>query len=129
MTQTIHQQVVLSAAPMDVYDALVDSSRHAAFTGGRAKISAEAGGSFSCYDDQIEGRQIDLVPGERIVQAWRVAAWAPGTFSLVHLTLEPHGEKTRVTLAHDGVPEAMREHIDGGWHKRYWEPLENYLAG
>jgi uncharacterized protein YndB with AHSA1/START domain len=43
------------------------------------KLSPHAGGAFSVFDGYIVGRQIELVPNERIVQAWRVGT--RGNFS------------------------------------------------
>jgi activator of HSP90 ATPase len=74
------------------------------------------------------GRNIELVPGSRIVQAWRVAAWEPGLFSVVRFELRPEGKGTRVIMDHSGVPPEFREHIAGGWQARYWGPLAKLFA-
>jgi hypothetical protein len=69
-----------------VYDALTGAARFrkvaqlsAAMPSGMAlenkpvEISRQAGCVFTLFRGHIPGHQIELVPGERIVQAWRVA--------------------------------------------------------
>ncbi len=128
MSDVIHQEIELSAAPARIYEALMDSAQHGAFTGGPAQMSPDEGGAFSCHDGRIVGRNLELVPGARIVQAWRVAGWEPGLFSVVRMELRPEGQGTRLVLDHSGVPVEHREHIALGWQARYWQPLAEFLA-
>jgi uncharacterized protein YndB with AHSA1/START domain len=129
MSASIHQEVVIKASPGRVYEALTDSRRFSEFTGGSpADISGEVGGHFSCVGGMIVGRQLELMPGRRIVQAWRAGNWDEGVFSIVRFELKSQGSDTRIVFDHTGYPEAHREHLDGGWHKMYWEPLKKYLG-
>jgi activator of HSP90 ATPase len=129
MTEPIRQEVVLPATPARLYAAYMDSAEHEAFTrNGSASISEDAGGAFSCHGGAILGRNVELVPGKRIVQAWRVANWPAGVYSLVRIDLEPAGTQTRVKLTHDAIPEGERDHLDSGWHARYWDPLRAYFS-
>jgi uncharacterized protein YndB with AHSA1/START domain len=129
MATPIHQEVTLPASPARIYAAYMDSAEHAAFTeGGPAEISPEAGGAFSCHGGGIQGRTIQLEPDRLIVQAWRVANWPEGVYSIVRIALEPDGAGTKLTLDHDAFPAEAGEHLAGGWHARYWEPLAKYLA-
>ena len=125
---SIHQEITFSAPPNAVYEALIDQAKHAEYTGGTSKIDRQSGGAFDCHDGQIVGRNIELVQDQRIVQAWRVAAWPEGRYSLVHFELQPDGDGTRLVMDHYGVPEAMTEHIAGGWEARYWGPLRKYFG-
>lgn len=129
MSTTIHQEISLPATAQRVYEALIDQTQHSAFTGGApTEISRDAGGAFSCHGGRILGRNLELVPGQRIVQAWRAASWAEGLYSVVHIQLVDEGKKTKLTLDHTGVPEGQSEHLEAGWHKMYWEPLQKYLG-
>lgn len=128
MSDVIHQEIELAATPARIYEAYMSSEQHSAFTDGPAEINKEEGGAFSCHGGQILGRNIELVPGSRIVQAWRVAAWEPGLFSVVRFELRAEKGGTRLVMDHSGVPEAFREHIAGGWHARYWGPLAKFLG-
>ena len=128
MSDTIHQEIVFKASPERVYEALMNAKEHSEFTGGSAEISREVGGEFACHDGQVVGRNIELVPNQRIVQAWRINQWDEGVYSIVKVELVAQGDETRLVLDHAGFPAAHREHLDGGWHARYWKPLETYLA-
>ncbi len=132
MANAIRQEVEFKASPPRVYDALLDAKQFSAFTGAPAQIQREAGGTFSCFGGIVTGRNIELVPQKRIVQAWRVKMWPDGLYSVVSFELEPKGSGTRLTMTHDGFPEGMRAHLngempDGGWYRQYWEPLQKYL--
>lgn len=124
----IHQEVSFATSADNLYSAFTDAKVHAAFTGGKSEIADAEGGAFSLHDGQIVGRQIELVPGKRVVQAWRVAGWPEGLFTIVRIELESKGGETKLTLDHAGVPDEMVEHIAGGWHARYWEPLQKHFA-
>jgi activator of HSP90 ATPase len=123
----VHQEITFAASRAKVYSALMDSKEHAAFTGAPAEISSEDGGAFSVYGGKVEGRNVQLVRGERIVQAWRAASWAAGIFSIARFELRDDGGKTTIVLDHDGIPDDQVPHIDGGWKKMYWEPLKKYV--
>ena len=76
----------------------------------------------------IVGRHIELVPNERIVQAWRVAYWKPGEFSIARFALVEQGAGTKIVFNHMGFPNGDAEHLVEGWHGNYWEPLKKCLA-
>lgn len=128
MAKPIHQEVTFSTTPEGLYDAYMSADKRAEYTEGKAEISGEEGGAFSAHDGQIVGRNIELVKGKRIVQAWRVSAWPEGLYTTVHFELVPDGDKTKLVMDHYGVPDEFEEHIAGGWHARYWEPMAKYFA-
>ena len=79
MSDAIVQEVTFDAPPARIYEAMMDSKQHAEFTaGGDTDISSEVGGSFTAHGGKIAGRNIELVPDQRIVQAWRPANWPEG---------------------------------------------------
>jgi activator of HSP90 ATPase len=134
MSNTIRQEVTIKARPDRVYATLLDGQRFSEFTGGAAaQIDPTAGGAFSCFGGIITGRNIELVPVRRIVQACRVSRWPEGHYSIVKFELHPHGAETRLVMDHVGFPPEMRAHLngeaaEGGWHRQYWEPLNRYLT-
>ncbi len=123
MTTHIHQEQTFSASPGEIFAALTHSDEFGAMTGAPAQIDPAPGGEFSLFGGAIRGRNIECVPGIRLVQAWRASAWEDGVYSVVRFELVPEGAKTRVTLDHAGFPEGTGEHLDAGWHPNYWEPL------
>lgn len=136
----IHQEVVFKASRKRVYEALTDSKQlekvvllsdamktkmvqNSATTMGR-----EAGSAFSTYGGYISGRQIELVPGERIVQAWRAGSWPAGIYSIAKFELTEQGDGTNLVFDHTGFPPGTAEHLAAGWKSNYWEPLAKFLA-
>jgi activator of HSP90 ATPase len=133
MSNAIHQEIDFGTSPQRVYEALLDARQFSAFSGGAAEIQREAGGAFSCFDGVVAGRNIEIVPDRRIVQAWRIKMWPEGKYSIVTFELQAQGSGTRLTMDHVGFPDAMRAHLngelpDGGWQRQYWEPLQRYLG-
>jgi activator of HSP90 ATPase len=129
MSNSIRQEVIIAASPERIYDTLLDAKHFSAFTGGApAEIDGKPGGAFSCFGGMITGRNIELMPAQRIVQAWRVGNWPAGVYSIVRFELEAHGSGTKLTLDHAAFPEENAEHLESGWPKMYWEPLKKYLA-
>ena len=128
MSEPIHQDVLIKASPQRIYDALTDAKQFSAFTNDSAEIDRVAGGAFSCFGGRISGRNVELVPGQRIVQAWRAGHWPPGVYSIVRFELQDLGGDTKLVFDHSGFPADNRGHLETGWHKMYWEPLKTYLA-
>lgn len=124
----LHQEVDFHAAPHRVYEALLDAKQFAAFTGLPAQINREPGGAFSTFGGRIEGRNIELIPDKRMVQAWRPASWDAGVYSIVKFELIAGETQTRLVLDHTGFPEGSFRHLNSGWYERYWEPLRKFLA-
>jgi activator of HSP90 ATPase len=129
MTSAIHQEREFDAAPADVYRALVDAAEFSSLTrGAAAEIGGAAGDELSLFAGMITGRQLELVPGRRIVQAWRATGWDDGVYSIARFELEPSGSGTRVVFDHTGYPDGERDHLAAGWDANYWEPLARHLA-
>ena len=129
---SIHQEAVIKASPGRIYEYLTNGEIFAAATGQPAEVSDRAGEPFSLFGGRVEGRQIELVPGERVVQAWRFGsahpdAWEPGIYSIVRFTMRPEGDATRFAIDHDGIPPEWQDHIQGGYPSFYQGPLSTYF--
>jgi activator of HSP90 ATPase len=125
---SLHKEVVYNASPQRIYDALLDSKQFAAFSGMPAEIDSKAGGAFSLFGGMIVGRIVELVPNQRIVEAWRPTHWDPGYYSIVKFELKLQGPETTLILDHTGFPEGDFDSLDSGWKSHYFEPLKKYLA-
>jgi activator of HSP90 ATPase len=137
----IHQEPVFKASRKRVYDALTDAKQFqkvtllsAAVQSGMAKgnvpaeIAPEPGGPFKFFNGFIVGRNLELVPNERIVQAWRVAYWPQGAWSLARFVLVEQGTDTKVVFDHTGFPKGDADHLLEGWNGNYWQPLAKFLS-
>jgi len=126
---TIVQEEIFDAAPMDVYEAIVDPAKHAAFTRSTATGEPVEGGAFTAWDGYIAGRHERLVPGARIVQLWRTSEFPHGhPDSRLELELRPEADnRTRLRMTHSGVPRSQAKDYERGWVEHYWDPLREYL--
>ena len=128
-TKTIEQSETFNASPHDVYELLMDSDNHTRFTGAKATISREIGGSFTAYDGALSGTILELVPDSKIVESWRGSdeGWVEGHFSTATFTLEAIDGGTRLIFVQTGVPEASYEQINKGWQTYYWPKMREFL--
>ncbi len=131
--ESIHQEVVFKAARKRVYEALTQEKQFAQVTdfimkGASAEISPDVGGAFVIFGGVILGRHIELVPYERIVQAWREKDWPAGVCSVVRFQLNEQGAETKLVFDHTGFPDGAASHLASGWWSHYWEPLQKYLG-
>jgi activator of HSP90 ATPase len=125
---SLHVETDFNASPQRIYEALLDSKQFAAFTGLPAEIERKAGGALSMFGGLIGGRNVELIPNQRIVQAWRPSHWDPGIYSIVKFELKPLGSGSMVVLDHAGFPEGEYDHLLSGWNGHYFEPLKKFLA-
>ena len=127
--KTIVQLAVFETGARRVYDALMDSGRHSAFTGDTATIAAKVGGKFTAYGDYITGTFLEIVPNKKIVQRWRASDWPEGAWSKVTIELQEIRGATTLHFKQEGVPEEFAEEVAQGWHDFYWDKLRTYLEG
>jgi activator of HSP90 ATPase len=128
-TRAIHQVEDFKVGPQRIYEALLDSKQFSAFSGGRAaEIHREVGGAFSLFAGHIVGRNLELIPNRRIVQAWRAASWPEGIYSIARFELSAQDSGSRVVLDHTGFPSEFAESLESGWNENYWTPLRKYLT-
>src|SRR5262249_40045291 len=92
----IHQEVDFAATPQQVYQALLSSKEFSAsvkksfanFSDASCTIDPVLGGTFSLFDGHIGGRNLELIPNQRIVQSWRVVDWPAGVYSIARFELK-----------------------------------------
>ncbi|MBL8993762.1 MAG: SRPBCC domain-containing protein [Spirochaetia bacterium] len=129
MCKTIKQLVKFNASPAIIYDLLADSKKHTAVTGKNAMISRKIGGAFTANGNEVSGVNVDLVPGRRIVQAWRHRKFPEGIFSMAAVTLTPTADGgTKLVLTHRGVPKDLIPETEQAWRDQYWSKIKTYLA-
>jgi activator of HSP90 ATPase len=138
--EAIHQEVTFKESPKRIYEALTDAqqfqkicqlsdaSKHVDVNSKPAEINTQPGGEVTIFGGYIVGRQIELAPHRRIVQAWREPTWDPGVYSVVHFELSEQGTGTKLVFDHTGFPAGAGDHLAIGWKLNYWEPLEKVLA-
>jgi activator of HSP90 ATPase len=136
---TIHQEHRFTATRKRIYEVLTNAAEFqrvillsAAAQGMKleskpAVIHSEPGGAFELFGGYITGRMIELVPGQRIVQAWRTGSWDAGVFSIARFVLLDEGKETKLLFDHTGFPSGEAEHLAAGWRSNYWDPMDKVL--
>jgi len=138
----IHQETVISATCVRVYGALTSaqdfetitrlSDAADLLTAPNAKvtaISSRVGGAFILFGGYITGRNLELTPGKRLVQAWRAGGWDAGEYSVVRFELRSEPGGCRIIFDQRGFPPSQGKSLAHGWRVHYWEPLSKFLSG
>lgn len=129
MPYTFTLTTTIPASPEEIYQAWLDSLAHSEMTGGAAQMSEQIGAEVSAWDGYIRGRNLELVPGERIVQSWRTSEFADEHGdSVITILLQEADEGTLLTLEHSNVPDEQRSYEETGWQENYFEPMVAYFT-
>lgn len=123
-TKSIRQTVTIPGDPTMVFNALMDSKKHSAFTGDTARISRRVGGKFSAYGGYCYGINLKLVKNRKIVQTWRASDWPEGHFSKASFDFRRTKSGTRLTFHQTGVPANQLKSVKQGWAEFYWQPMK-----
>ncbi|MDZ4822207.1 MAG: SRPBCC family protein [Flavobacteriales bacterium] len=129
-TKSIKQSVIFQAAPHEVYDLIMNSKKHGAFTGGKVSVSKKINGQFNIFDGYVRGYNIELMEGNKIVQAWHFTedGWPEDHFSICTFQFENHSKGTKLNFVQTGVPEHKVQSLKDGWKRYYWEPMKQFLT-
>ena len=89
-TKSIKQTVHFNAQPIEVYNLIMDEKKHGVFIGSEVRMSTEPNGTFSIFDGYCHGYNIELIEGQKIVQAWHFAedGWPDDHFSICTFDFE-----------------------------------------
>ena len=129
MAKAIQQTVWFAATPEKLFEMFLDSQKHSAATGGKAKLSRKVGGKFTAWNKQLRGKNLLIVPNRLIVQSWRSTAFKPDDLdSILILRFSKVRGGAQVDLAHVNVPQHDHKGVTKGWPKYYWKPWKKYLA-
>lgn len=139
--ESIHQEIIFKATPARLYETLTVAAQFdkvvklsAAMQSGMAPANKPTmlhgvpGGAFSLFGGYVTGRNVELVPAKRIVQAWRAASWDPGIYSIVKFELVAQGSDAKLVFDQAGFPQDDAGHLVPGWHENYWNPMARVLA-
>ena len=127
MKETIQLQVIFNAKSSQVYEAWLSSAHHTKMTGGEAVCTQNIGDTFSAWDGYITGKNIALVPNQKIVQSWRTTEFdEKDEDSELTILLKEIPNGTQMTLRHINIPEGQTQYRQG-WEDHYFEPMRNYF--
>ncbi|MFI5205042.1 MAG: SRPBCC domain-containing protein [Flavobacteriales bacterium] len=126
-TTTFKQELTVNLPAQTIYDMYMDSKKHSKLISSPAVIGKKVGAAFKVYDGYAFGKNLELVPGKKIVQTWRAKEdkWPEGLDSIVEFTFKSLGKnKTKITLKHKNVPTVLATNFKNGWKDFYWTPLK-----
>ncbi len=128
-TKDIQQSIDFDCSAYEIYEAFMDSKKHAEFTAGKTVISREVGEEFSIYDGGIHGTNLELIPDVKIIQLWRFEYddWPKEYFSKITLDLIERDGKTTLNFTHTGIPVQYADDIEDGWNVYYWNVMKKML--
>jgi len=125
---SIRQQAVIPAEPAQVYGVLADADALSALSGMSGRPGRVEGEEFSAFNGNVTGRQVEMVPDARVVQAWRFPRWEAGVYSIVHFTLTAVDGGTRLVIEQHGEPQDWHDHIDANFPTFYLGTLVEHFS-
>jgi activator of HSP90 ATPase len=128
MTNVIQHSVEFEkTTPKELFDILMDSSKHSELIKAEVKISRREGDSFSAFNGMVAGKNLTIVADRMIVQSWRGGIWKHDDLdSIVIMTFTATRRGAKIDLIHANVPEQFVKMEK--WKELYWEPLKAYLS-
>jgi activator of HSP90 ATPase len=127
-TKTIRQTITFKTLPMDVYNMIMDSSKHQSLSGEKATIGKRVGDRFTAWGSHISGFNLVLKPGEKIVQAWRATGWWPDYYSIVIFDIKKVSGGCKLQFTQIGIPPNRYSGHYRGWIETYWTPMKEMFA-
>jgi uncharacterized protein YndB with AHSA1/START domain len=114
------REVVVDASPETIFPFLTDPSKYVLWMGSEAELDPRPGGAYRVLAQGVHpgvGEFVEVVTNKKVVFSF---GWdepnhpIPAGSTEIEITLIPEGEKTRVRLAHRGLPDdAISDHTKG----------------
>ncbi len=119
---------LIPATPQEIYDAWLSSDGHTLMTGSPATASPTVGAEFDAWDGYIQGQNLELEPGRRILQAWRTAEFdGSDDDSRLEILLAAQPAGTLLTIRHSNLPGHGMQYKQG-WVDSYFTPMLAYFS-
>lgn len=123
--KTIQKNYVIMAPVEFVWKAFVDPHEIDAWGGGPAVMDDNEGTAFSLWGGDIHGKNIEVIINKKLVQEWYGGDWREA--SRATFLFYPEGNKTKVSLLHENVPDSEAKDIDAGWDDFYLGQIKSHL--
>ncbi|RYY13511.1 MAG: ATPase [Chitinophagaceae bacterium] len=116
---------ILSAEPEQVFTALTNPVTIQLWSGEPAEMSTEPGSEFSLWDGSISGKNLEFIPGKKIVQEWYFGDQE--TPSIATIIIHEHKNGSSVELRHTNIPDEDFDNIVEGWNQNYFGSLDEFF--
>ncbi len=114
----------IKSTPEQVYLGLTIPLTIDLWSGEKSEFIAEEGAEFSMFDGSILGKNLELIPGERIVQQWYFGEQEEP--SIVTFILHESKSNTSLELRHTNIPDEDYDDIVEGWNMVYMDRLMEF---
>ena len=115
---------IIRSTPDQVYLGLTNPLTIQLWSGEEAEMEEKEGTEFSLFEGSIVGRNLELVPGKKIIQEWYFGD--DEMESIVTILLHPKGEHTSLELRHNNIPKEDYDDIVSGWNDVYMSRLMEF---
>ncbi len=115
----------LGVRSRDVYELLLDRTRHKNLVGKPVEIRPQVGTMVALDDGRADGYVTELLDGRHIVLAWRLVddRWPPGHYSTVTFMMRDEGDGCVLVLFQQDVPTELAGEIAARWQADYLDSL------
>mmetsp|Transcript_389 Transcript_389/g.495 ORF Transcript_389/g.495 Transcript_389/m.495 type:complete len:363 (-) Transcript_389:34-1122(-) len=123
-----HTTYVDAATPHMLYELLMDVNRVSKYTKTKCDLNRGVGASFSLLDNQVTGKNGELVTDKKITQSWRMADWPASHYSTVVIEFQRVPGGTDVSFKQSNVPFAQWRATSDLWEKYFWRKIRREVA-
>lgn len=116
---------LLAGKPEEVYNALTNPATIQLWSGDPAEMSTEPGSEFSLWGESISGKNLEFIPGKKIVQEWYFGDQEEK--SIVTIIIHDHKQGSSVELRQTNIPDEDYHNIVDGWNVNYFGSLDEFF--
>jgi len=113
---------------MDLFECFLHPGRVRAYAGGDSQIGMKTGDKFKMFGGSVEGENLEIVPGKKIVQKWRFSSWPANHYSTVTIDIDEKGGKSNLTLTQKDVPDSDKDRAEGGWNENFFKRIKGIFG-
>jgi len=116
---------LLAGKPDEVYNALTNPATIQLWSGEPAEMSTIPGSEFSLWEGSITGKNLEFIPGKKIVQEWYFGDQEEK--SIATILIHDHKNGSSVELRHTNIPDEDYQNIIEGWNINYFGSLDEFF--
>lgn len=123
--KSIRKTIHIKASKEEIFTAITNPLTIELWSGYKAVMESMPGTPFSMFDGDITGTLLSLEPPSMVEQQWDFGEQSVPSIARIELSEE--GNKTRIELNHNNIPDEAFDNINIGWKEYYFGALKSYL--